>query len=80
MSSVIMNAAKWVHLTGHIHYPMYWSAGTHVVALAAGYLDPPPGELVLAQRKQVVVAVTSNWHVFCLDHNLRLLWQAYILV
>ena len=55
-------------------------AGVHIVVLAAGGLDPPPDELVLAQRKQVVVAVTSNWHVFCLDHNLRLLWQDYILV
>ena len=59
---------------------MGWPAGMHIVALAAGYLDPAPAELVVAPRKQVVLAVTSNWHVFCLDHNLRLLWQAYILV
>ena len=54
--------------------------GAHIVALAAGHLDPDPAELVVAPRKQVVLAVTSNWHVFCLDHNLRLKWQASILV
>ena len=55
-------------------------AGMHIVAMAAGYIDPPPAELVIALRKQVLVAVTSNWQVMCFDHNLRLLWQTTILV
>ena len=52
----------------------------HIVALAAGYIDAPPAELVMAPRKQVVVAVTSNWQVLCLDHNLKLKWETTILV
>lgn len=52
----------------------------HIVAMAAGYIDPPPTELVIALRKQVLVAVTSNWQVMCFDHNLRLLWETTILV
>lgn len=52
----------------------------HIVAMAAGYIDPPPAELVVALRKQVLVAVTSNWQVMCFDHNLRLLWETTILV
>lgn len=52
----------------------------HIVAMAAGYIDPPPAELVIALRKQVLVAVTSNWQVMCFDHNLRLLWETTILV
>ena len=52
----------------------------HIVALAAGYVDAPPVELVMAPRKQVLVAVTSNWQVLCLDHNLRLQWETTILV
>lgn len=55
-------------------------AGMHIVAMAAGYIDPPPSELVIAPRKQVLVAVTSNWQVMCFDHNLRLLWETTILV
>ena len=34
-------------------------AGMHIVAMAAGYIDPLPAELVVALRKQVLVAVTS---------------------
>ncbi len=55
-------------------------AGMHIVALAAGYIDAPPAELVIAPRKQVLVAVTSNWQVLCLDHNLKLQWETSILV
>lgn len=55
-------------------------AGMHIVAIAAGYIDPLPSELVIALRKQVLVAVTSNWQVMCFDHNLRLLWETTILV
>ena len=55
-------------------------AGMHIVAMAAGYIDPLPAELVVALRKQVLVAVTSNWQVMCFDHNLRLLWETTILV
>ncbi|DBA75927.1 TPA: hypothetical protein ACH3X2_008986 [Trebouxia sp. C0005] len=54
-------------------------AGMHIVALAAGYIDAPPAELVIAPRKQVLVAVTSNWQVLCLDHNLKLRWETTIL-
>lgn len=54
-------------------------AGMHIVALAAGYIDAPPAELVMAARKQVLVAVTSNWQVLCLDHNLKLRWETTIL-
>ena len=50
------------------------------MALAAGYIDAPPAELVMAPRKQVLVAVTSNWQVLCLDHNLKLRWETTILV
>eukprot|EP00891_Asterochloris_glomerata_P007069 jgi/Astpho2/7069/e_gw1.00107.25.1_t len=53
-------------------------AGQHAVALAAGYLDPAPAELVRALRKQVVVVVTAGWDVLCYDHNLRLKWQASV--
>lgn len=53
--------------------------GMHVIALAAGFIDPPPEQLVIAPRKQVLVAVTSNWQVLCLDHNLKLQWQTAIL-
>lgn len=52
----------------------------HIVAMAAGYIDSPPAELVMAPRKQVLVAVTSNWQVLCLDHNLKLRWETTILV
>ena len=52
----------------------------HIVAMAAGYIDTPPTELVIAPRKQVLVAVTSNWQVLCLDHNLKLQWETAILV
>lgn len=45
------------------------------VALAAGYLDPEPRELVVPLRKQVVVVVTEAWHVMAFDHNLGLLWE-----
>ncbi len=55
-------------------------AGMHIVALAAGYIDAPAAELVMAPRKQVLVAVTSNWQVLCLDHNLKLRWETTILV
>ena len=55
-------------------------AGMHIVALAAGYIDAPPAQLVMAARKQVLVAVTSNWQVLCLDHNLKLRWETTILV
>lgn len=55
-------------------------AGMHIVALAAGYIDAPPAELVMAPRKQVLVAVTSSWQVLCLDHNLKLRWETTILV
>lgn len=55
-------------------------AGQHAVALAAGYLDPAPAELVRALRKQVVVVVTAGWDVLCYDHNLRLKWQASVKV
>jgi hypothetical protein len=45
-----------------------------LVALRAGHLTPPPGDLVRAPRKQVVVAVTADLQVRCLDHNLKPLW------
>lgn len=54
--------------------------GMNIVALAAGYIDAPPAELVMAPRKQVLIAVTSNWQVLCLDHNLKLRWETTILV
>ena len=52
----------------------------HVIALAPGFIDPPPEQLVIAPRKQILVAVTSNWQVLCLDHNLKLQWESTILV
>jgi hypothetical protein len=45
------------------------------IALAAGYLDPEPTEKVKAPRKQVLAVVTASLHVFCFDHNLKLMWR-----
>ena len=64
----------------YCHWNLCFLAGMHIVAMAAGYIDAPPAELVVAPRKQVLVAVTSNWQVMCFDHNLRLLWETTILV
>ncbi len=50
------------------------------IALATGYIDMPPRELVRAPRKQVLVVVTANLHVHCFDHNLRLLWTKLLRV
>jgi len=30
---------------------------------------------VRAPRKEVVVAITSLWNVYCFDHNLKLMWE-----
>ncbi|GMH45150.1 hypothetical protein BSKO_13107 [Bryopsis sp. KO-2023] len=57
---------------------MHLTAGRHPVALAAGFLDPPPIELVRRPRKAVLVVVTSDWLVTCFDHNLKPLWEKYI--
>ena len=51
------------------------SGKLRIAALSSGYLTPPPLELVRAPRKQVVVVVTTSLQVFCLDHNLKTLWQ-----
>jgi hypothetical protein len=53
-------------------------AGRRPVAMAAGYLDPEPQELVVSMRKQVVVVVTATYQVMCFDHNLKLLWEQSI--
>lgn len=45
------------------------------VAMAVGYLDPMPTELVRPPRKQVIVIVMDTWEVVCYDHNLKLLWK-----
>lgn len=51
--------------------------GRQPVALAAGYLDPPPGSAPGGKkyRKAVIVVVTAGWTVLCYDHNLKLLWE-----
>jgi hypothetical protein len=46
-----------------------------LLALRSGFLTPQPRELVRAPRKQVLVLVTSDMEVLCLDHNLRLVWR-----
>lgn len=51
------------------------ASGRRPVAMAVGYLDPPPKEKVRPPHKQVLVVVTSSWHVMCFDHNLKLLWE-----
>lgn len=38
-----------------------------------------PKELVVAPRKQVLVVVTTDLHVLCLDHNLKPMWQKHLL-
>eukprot|EP00892_Ulva_mutabilis_P008601 jgi/Ulvmu1/6112/UM027_0090.1 len=48
------------------------------LALAAGFLDPPPQDFVHVKRKMVVVVVTAGWVVVCLDHNLNVMWQTSI--
>ncbi|KAL4452779.1 hypothetical protein ABPG75_008441 [Micractinium tetrahymenae] len=46
-----------------------------IAAMRSGYLTPPPKELVRAPRKQVVVIVTSDLRLLCLNHNLQKLWE-----
>lgn len=46
-----------------------------IAALRTGYLTRPPGDLVRAPRKQVVLIVTGDLQVVCLDHNLKRLWS-----
>eukprot|EP00240_Pyramimonas_obovata_P007282 CAMPEP_0118942264 /NCGR_PEP_ID=MMETSP1169-20130426/35822_1 /TAXON_ID=36882 /ORGANISM="Pyramimonas obovata, Strain CCMP722" /LENGTH=153 /DNA_ID=CAMNT_0006887253 /DNA_START=222 /DNA_END=680 /DNA_ORIENTATION=+ len=50
------------------------ATGRRPVALAVGFLDPPPKQRKQL-RKQVVVAVTADWTIMCFDHNLKLLWE-----
>ncbi|XP_002735115.1 uncharacterized protein LOC100378520 [Saccoglossus kowalevskii] len=45
----------------------------HPVAIATGYLMEY--QSMLQVRKQVVVALLSDWTVMCYDHKLQLLWQ-----
>lgn len=50
------------------------------VALAAGYIDPVPRELVRSKRKQVIVVLTAGRQLLCFDHNLKELWvQRHVL-
>ncbi|KAL4855412.1 Importin-5 [Chlorella vulgaris] len=49
--------------------------GVRIAAMAAGYLMPPPKELVRAPRKQVIVLVTTQLRVICLNHNLQQEWE-----
>lgn len=46
-----------------------------IVALRSGYLSPAPRELVRAPRKQVVVVVTQDLRLICLNHNLQKMWE-----
>lgn len=46
--------------------------------MSAGYIDPPPVELVRKPRKAVLVVVTADWHVTCFNHNLEIMWRNYI--
>jgi hypothetical protein len=47
-------------------------AGRYPVALATGYLDPYNPD---SSRAQIIVVVTSGWHILCFDHSLKLLWD-----
>ena len=47
----------------------------HFVAVRTGFIDPMPEDLVTAPRKEVVVVMTTDWRVFCYDHNLNKLWE-----
>lgn len=55
------------------------SHSVHITSFRTGYLTPLPKELVRAPRKQVIVVVTSTLHIFCLDHNLKVMWQQNVL-
>ncbi|KAG1681506.1 hypothetical protein FOA52_014012 [Chlamydomonas sp. UWO 241] len=54
---------------------VFVTAGRRPVAMAVGYLDPRPEELVLAPRRQVLAVLTASWQVLCFDHNLKLMWE-----
>lgn len=62
----------------HIDIPAVLLGNRRPLAMAAGYLDPPPADFVHAKRKMVVVVVTAGWVVVCLDHNFNVLWQTSI--
>eukprot|EP00210_Caulerpa_lentillifera_P006288 g6007.t1 len=49
--------------------------GQKPVALAAGYIDNPHKDYVTKPRKGVIAVMTSNWHLMCFDHNLKLMWS-----
>lgn len=60
--------------------PAVPGAEWRAVALAAGFLDPPPVGLgVAAPRRAVVLALTSGLEVVALDDRLRELWRAPLL-
>lgn len=62
----------------HIEVPYALLGNRRPIAMAAGYLDPPPQDFVHVKRKMVVVVVTAGWVVTCLDHNLKIMWQTSI--
>ncbi|EPS63979.1 hypothetical protein M569_10795, partial [Genlisea aurea] len=49
------------------------TTGRRAVAMAAGLIDKTYNKR--EARKQVLVVVTSGWHVMCFDHNLKKLWD-----
>eukprot|EP00808_Paulinella_micropora_P021035 g53045.t1 len=48
------------------------SYGRRIVGLSTGFLDPYDAKV---SRKQVIVAVTNGWDIFCFDHELTPLWD-----
>ena len=61
--------------------PAMPGAEWRAVALGAGYVDPPPAAVGVAKpRARVVVALTAGLEVVALDHRLRELWRAPLLL
>lgn len=54
------------------------ATGRRAVAMATGMIDKSYNKRV--PIKQVLVVVTSGWHVMCFDHNLNKLWDVNLQV
>jgi len=67
--------AKLLGETSLLSHGSHTLHGQKPVALATGSIDAPHKDLVSKPRKGVIVVMTSNWHVMCFDHNLKLLWS-----
>lgn len=51
----------------------YVGTGVGPVAMKTGYLQKY--QSMVQVRHQVIVVLMSDWTVYCLDHNLKILWR-----